>query len=190
MRTILSQLELLVRALCFLPAFIPVFVIATSQSHARTVDLGRKGYWSFSAYYNDDGEFSFCDMTTGSKVGSEYFSLGVSRSGYLVSLFDSSWSLNEGDTYQSKTEIDEQFWEGNAKVIESHTVAMKFAPDSGFGVAFANGSQMNFQIGDFSRALDLRGSSDALKILAQCVISRMKSSNPFGKANGDGNPFE
>jgi hypothetical protein len=167
-----------------------ILLFSVSATQARTVDLGRQGYWSFSAYYDDSGEFSFCEMSTGSKVGTENFSLAVGPSGFMVTLYDDNWDLNEGDKYDSKTWIGEKYWEGFAGVIDRKAVLMKFAPDSGFGAAFARGSRMNFEIGELSRSLDLRGSSSALTQLGRCFVNRMPNSNPFGKAKGDGNPFE
>lgn len=167
-----------------------VMLFAISEAQARTVDLGRQGYWSFSAYYDDSGEFSFCEMSTGSKVGTESFSLAVGPTGFMVTLYDRSWDLNEGDKYDSKTWIGDKYWEGYAGVIDKTAVLMKFPPDSGFGAAFARGSRMDFEIGELSRSLDLRGSSSALTQLGRCFVSRMPNSNPFGKPKGDDNPFE
>jgi hypothetical protein len=164
--------------------------LAWGEATAGTIQLGSEGYWSFSAYYRDDGEFGYCDMTTGSRAGSEAFTLTVGRTGYMVSLFDRSWKLSEGDKYRARVDIGEQYWEGNATVITGSAVAMTFPPDSGFGVAFAAGIRMDFSIGSFSRTLDLRGSSRALGRLAKCFTSRIDASNPFGEANGSGNPFE
>ena len=191
----MSKLSIVSRAA--IAGAVGVFVVLFSaQSFAKTVHLGRSGFWSIYVYFKDNGTFGHCGMDTGSSVGSETFTLIVSRKGYTIFLDDPNWSLNRGDKYNSITIIGRQKWTGKAVVYSRHGVVMQYSFESEFGPAFMHGHAMDFRIGDFSRELDLTGSDDAVTQLADCLETYLPARNPFGRprsrpsSHTTGNPFE
>lgn len=164
----------------------------SSVGEAKTVDLGTSGEWSIYAYFdNSTNMFGHCGMTTGSKVGSESLTLIVSKAGYNIFLDSQDWDLPVGETFDSVSTIGSDTWTGHALVIYPHGIAMTYPFESEFGVAFRQGSELDLQIGKFSRSLKLDGAQTATSALANCLDQYMPSKNPFGpQSTPVSNPFK
>lgn len=154
-----------------------------SSVTGQVIPYGSSGYWDIFVYFAPDGTYGYCGMSMGSKIGKEKLTLTIDPSGYYLFIDNDEWSLNDGDEYKSNSRIGDQTWGGNAVVYSPHGVTMRYSFDSAFGIAFAQGQAMDFQIGNFSRQLDLTGSTEAAKMLSACLTKYMPSSNPFGAAN-------
>ena len=156
------------------------FLALASGADAREVSYGVTGQWKTYGYIKDDGSFGHCGMETQSRSGRETFTLAVSASGYVLSIWNPDWSLTVGDSYGVEVTVDSERWTGRAKVFDVHGVITTFPWDSDFGRPFALGSQMvmRFSNGRTWR-VGLVGTAAAMRRVAECLRDHQVSSNPF-----------
>ncbi|WP_143273355.1 hypothetical protein [Azospirillum palustre] len=158
---------------------LPLYFV--SSASARTIDYSRSGSWSIYAYFADNGAFGHCGMEILSKDGPEVLTILAGKSGYRLFLDSNTWSLNKGDEYGAKINIDGKVWNGKAFVYSTNGVVIHISYEAGFGEFFSGGSKMDFKIGNKSMTLGLLGSRKALAILLSCLNTYEPNANPFGE---------
>ncbi|HUK07580.1 MAG TPA: hypothetical protein VLX09_06910 [Stellaceae bacterium] len=158
-----------------------VMMLASADARAdRTVPFGQVSYWNVFAYFDDNNRFGFCGMRTGSVNGPEMLTLSMNESGVVMFLDSNQWSLPIGDTYDVAVKIGGDAWTGKAKVYSQNGVNMWWDWSQDFADAFMGGSRMiiQFRNGRYW-TVDLRGSRQALTVLARCLVANNVSKNPF-----------
>jgi hypothetical protein len=146
----------------------------------RTLAYGQVSYWTIYAYYDDNNQFGFCGMRTGSVNGPEVLTLSINEGGVVMFLDSKEWSLPIGDSYDVAVKIGGNAWAGKAKVYTETGINMWWDWSQDFADAFMAGNQMSIQFRNGRYwTVDLRGSRQALTLLARCLVANNVSKNPF-----------
>jgi hypothetical protein len=157
-----------------------VLLISGDARADRTVSYGQVSYWSIYAYFDDNNQFGFCGMRTGSVNGPEVLTISMNENGVVMFLDSNQWSLPMGDAYDVQVKIGGNVWTGKAKVYATTGVNMWWDWSQDFADAFMSGSTMviQFRNGRYWN-VDLSGSRNALTMLARCLVANNVSKNPF-----------
>jgi hypothetical protein len=119
-------------------------------------------------------------MRTGSVNGPEVLTLSINEGGVVMFLDSNEWSLPIGDSYDVAVKIGGAAWTGKAKVYTETGINMWWDWSQDFADAFMAGSQMTIQFHNGRYwTVDLRGSRQALILLARCLVANNVSNNTF-----------
>ena len=148
--------------------------LTAGPADARVIKM-KFGNWSGKSYFNDNGSFSHCAVSTSYKRGDLLVFSINGRSGFSAGIYDKRWKLTKGKSSKVRLFVDGTS-QGTytAKFLSSRQIGVFFGRDRSFFNALSRGKTLRVKGRSFSRDYSLKDAAVILQQVRKCVTASLE----------------